>query len=91
MNRNQKNRLLLIIGIGLVVLIVTYLGFSALYNSTAPTEDEIDNVAAAGTQEDALELLERSNRAETIQNLSMIVIGIEVVLATVFLVRELKK
>jgi hypothetical protein len=91
MNRNKTTRSLFIIGIGLVVLVVTYFGFSALYNSTAPSEADINDVAASGTRQDVLELVERSDQAKTVRTLSMIVIGIELVVITVFLVQELKR
>ena len=91
MNQNKLTRALLIVGIGVIVIVATYIAFNAFFQSIAPTSDEIENAFATGTRKDDMELIERSNMAGTIQKSSVIVIGIEIVVTLILAGRELRR
>lgn len=68
---------LIIIGLGLIVLVVTYVGFNVLFSNIAPTEAEIN---AATSRGDTLALIARSERAENIRNIFYVIAAGEIVL-----------
>ncbi len=58
----MNHKSLAIIVIGLILLVVTYVAFNALYNGIAPTGSELNAIAATGSRQDALKLIERSQQ-----------------------------
>jgi hypothetical protein len=77
------------LAIVVVILVVTVLGFNQIYNGTAPSEDEINRIAAMPNAQEgrqaAQALLGRSEQAGNIRNLFYVVMGIEIIGGLVFL------
>ena len=68
-----------ILFIGLLILFVTYIGFTLLFNSVAPSETEINEIVASGTRSDVLELVESSDQANSYRVMFFVVAAIEVI------------
>lgn len=73
----MNSKSLKVIGLGVVVLIVTYIVFTLIYNGIAPTETAI---RAAQTRQAASELLARSQQAGLVKTISYIVYLGEIIL-----------
>jgi hypothetical protein len=75
---SRKSSIAIVVGI--LVLLVTYLAFTALFNATAPTEAEILDQVATGTRAGVNDLMERSQQAETIRIFFFVIAAVEVII-----------
>jgi hypothetical protein len=64
--------------VGLLILALTFMIFSNVFDATAPSEAEFNAVAANGVSGQAL--LERSQQAEGVRTLFYFIAGVEVIM-----------
>ncbi len=64
--------------VGVLVLALTFMIFSNIFDATAPSESEFNAVAAHGGSAQAL--MERSQQAEGIKTLFYFIAGVEVII-----------
>ena len=67
-----------VIVVGLLILALTFMIFSNIFDATAPSDAEFNAVAANGGSAQAL--LERSQQAEGVRTLFYFIAGVEVVI-----------
>jgi hypothetical protein len=71
------------LAIVIVLLAITTLGFNQMYNTTAPSEDDIRRVMAMPNgpegRQAAQDLLKRSEQASNMRSIFFIVLGVEVI------------
>jgi len=87
----MNRKTLAMIGVGLIVLAVTYIAFTTLFNVVAPSGDEIDAAVAAGDRGRLSDVFERSNKAGNIRITFFVIAALEIVGTLVVLVSSVRK
>jgi hypothetical protein len=78
----MSRKSIITIAVGILILVVSWVAFNAIFNATAPSEAEINAVATggAGTVQG---LIDKSQQAQGVRTVFYFVAGLEVIITGV--------